>query len=234
MKKFGYLVAGLVATAAMQANALPIIWTDWTSGSDNTVSSDIAHGVMNIDGNIVNVTFTGDIAFLQSSGGTNYWTAPSGTSPYTSTAVDNAPGTSDIIATSQAGVRQTITFSQAVENPVMAIVSTGQPGYPVTYAFDQDFEILSQGRGYWGGTTASFVHPVGTNNLTGSEAHGTIQFSGAVTSISWTANPAEYWHGFTIGTSGLANPAVPEPSTLVLSFLGLAGMAVVARRRKKV
>lgn len=144
--------------------------------------------------------------------------------------MDNAPGTSDIVATSRAGVLQTITFSQAVLDPVMAIVSVGQPGFAVTYAFDQEFDILSQGRGYWGGTSTSFSNPTGTNNLIGSEAHGTIQFSGAVTSISWVANPAEYWHGFTVGTAGVA--AVPEPSSLLLSFLGLAGIAFVARRRK--
>lgn len=230
MKNISILVAGIVATASMPALSEPIIWTDWTSGVNNSVANDTAHGVLTIGSQTVDVTFSGDIAFLQSSGGTNYWTAPTGTSPYTSTAVDNAPGTSDIVATSRAGVRQTITFSQAVQDPVMAIVSMGQPGLVVTYAFDQDFTILSQGRGYWGGTTSSFTNPVGTNDLVGREAHGTIQFSGAVISISWVANPAEYWHGFTIGTEGLA--AVPEPSSLILSFLGLAGIAAATRRRK--
>lgn len=230
MKNLGFLIAGIIATASMQAMSAPIIWTDWTSGTTGSVANDTARGVMTIGSQTVDVTFSGDIAFLQSSGGTNYWTAPTGTSPYTSTAVDNAPGTSDIVATSRAGVLQTITFSQAVLDPVMAIVSVGQPGFAVTYAFDQEFDILSQGRGYWGGTSTSFSNPTGTNNLIGSEAHGTIQFSGAVTSISWVANPAEYWHGFTVGTAGVA--AVPEPSSLLLSFLGLAGIAFVARRRK--
>src|SRR5690606_10311502 len=74
------------------------------------------------------------------------------TSPYTSSAVDNIPTGTDIIALRYAGT-QTLNFSQAIANPVFSYVSLNGNGY----AFDQDFEILSFGDpidgnacGYWG------------------------------------------------------------------------------------
>src|SRR3546814_17527729 len=77
----------------------------------------------------------------QTSSGTNYW-IENNPAPYTSGSVDNAPPTTDIIALSAGGLK-TITFSQAVTDPYLALVSwNGNSG-----DFSQPFDVISQGCG---------------------------------------------------------------------------------------
>ncbi len=168
-----------------------------------------AAGVLNIGAQTVNVAYTGEIAFIQTSGGTNYF-IPS--APYISALVDNAPPTSDIVALSSA-TSKTVTFDQPIDNLFFAIVSLNGNGY----RFDQDFEIVSTGCGFWGcGTLTREV--VGSQfQLNGSgEPHGVIRFFGPVSSITWTSLTNEFWNGFTLGTYGLATPpgGVPEPGPM--------------------
>lgn len=91
MKRAGFVVAGFISLAAMSASASPISWMDWTSGVNNSVVNDTARGTMTIGSQVGDVLYTGEINFLQASGGTNYWIAPTGVSPYTNSAVANAP-----------------------------------------------------------------------------------------------------------------------------------------------
>ena len=134
----------------------------------------------------------------------------------------------------------TITFSRAIENPIFAMLSVGQPGILVTYDFDRPFEITSFGPGYWGGpgTLSMLADPAaGSWRLTGQEGHGAIRFLGSFDSISWTVPTFENWHGFTIGVQGLAvepPPTVtPEPATIGLVAAGLLALAAVRRRRAR-
>src|SRR5687768_13705152 len=147
----------------------------------------------------VNVTYSNanGIRFYQSSGGTDYWQRSSGgrfpaTSPYTSAEVDNIPTGTDIIALRYAGIQQ-LTFSQAIANPVFSYVSLNGNGYAF---LNQDFDILSFGHssngndcGYWGcGTSFKNVVNLGGGNfeyqlLGTGEPHGTIQFTGAFSTL---------------------------------------------------
>lgn len=192
-----------------------IDWTDWT---DTGNGPGVATGVITSLG--IDVTFTGDISFLQTGTGTNYWTEV--TNPYTgSSVVDNAPTASEMVALNVASTN-TITFSSPIVDPVLAIVSLGRNNLPVSYAFDQSFTVLSEGRGYWDDGTYS----VSGDTLTGYELHAALQFSGAVSSISWESSPNEYWHGITIGAP------VPEPSTLLFAITGgILGIFGLRRRR---
>lgn len=206
------------------ASASLITWTDWTSAT--TGASGSASGTIGS----VNVGYTGDVTFAQLGAGIDYWTEGA-SHPYTASAVvDNAPTPAELIALSLAGVTNTITFSQAVVNPIFAIVSQGQAGVPVTYDFDQPFTVLSEGLGYWGDGT----YTLGAGDtLIGRELHAAIQFIGTVNSISWVAEDSEYWHGFTVGLAQTAGPRdVPEPGSALLLGLGLLGLFVNRRRTR--
>lgn len=204
------LAAALCAFAAGSASAA-VDWADWTSKNDaKTQVSGVAGGVM--------IDVLGPFSFAQVSGGTNYW-APS--TPYTSATVSNAPATPDIIAITGGGLSlYTVNFSQPVTNPLMAIVSLGQGGVPATYDFaDAPFDVLSHGAGYWGGGTLTEMPG---DVLSGREGHGTIQFQGTFSSISWTVPTAEYWHGFTVGI-------IPAPGTA--AALAVPALFFARRRR---
>jgi hypothetical protein len=215
-----------VSLSAPMAQAAPVLWTDWTASDLASASGSMGS---------VGVSFTGSLQFAQLANGTmigsganasaNYWTEGS-PAPYTGNAVvDNAPTAHELLAFNGFSTNK-ITFDQAVIDPIMAIVSQGQPGVPVTYDFDQSFTVLSEGQGYWGDGT--YTLGVG-DQLIGRELHGVIQFQGSFTELSWTSTQ-ENWHGFTIG---MVEPqtSVSEPAALSLLGLGLLGLAA-ARRRK--
>jgi hypothetical protein len=129
----------------------------------------------------------------------------------------------------------------------MAIVSLGAPGIPITYDFDRPFTIVSQGTGFWGGTSAAACQATPSSCslqqlpgdvLRGQEGHGTISFIGTFSTFSWTAPTFESWHGFTFGirtTQAIEpgpGPSVPEPGTAALLGLGLATLTVFRRRKR--
>jgi hypothetical protein len=224
MSKFNWIAAGALALAISQpASAGLIEWTDWTSAT--TGAAGTAAGSLGT----ITVGYTGDVAFAQTGAGTNYWTEPNAAArPYTgNSVVDNAPTAAEMVAMNRAGITNTVTFSETVWNPIMAIVSQGQPGHPVAYDFDHAFTVLSEGQGYWGNGTYSLLPG---DVLKGWELHAVIQFDGALSSLSWVADVPENWHGFTFGL-GSQPTSVPAPGGLVLFGLGLVGLGLRRRSR---
>ena len=214
-----------LALLAGPVRAGVIDWADWTA-SDLSVSTGSVSGV--------GLTFRGSLQFAQLASGnqigggassiTDYWIENS-PAPYTASAVvDNRPPGYELLAFNAASTN-TLLFSSPVTNPLMAIVSMGQSGLPVTYDFDAPFTVLSEGWGYWGDGTYSTG---AGDTLTGNELHGVIQFAGTFSSLSWTST-AENWHGFTIGLA--QESRIPEPATFALVGVALAGLGLSRRRR---
>jgi hypothetical protein len=71
---------------------------------------------------------------------------------------------------------------------------------------------------------------VSSNTVSGSEGNGVVQFTGTFSSISWT-DTFENFYGFTVGVNGPSGPTVPEPATITLFGIGLAGIGLARRLR---
>lgn len=125
---------------------------------------------------------------------------------------------------------RTITFSEAVINPYVALISVGSRELDlfVQYQFNAAFSVLSSNDpllNQWG--VGAYTILDGGQTLSAREFSGVLQFQGTFTSLSFNLNNDENWHGFTVG----APAQVPEPATLGLVGIGLVGLAVAARRR---
>jgi hypothetical protein len=206
-------LAGALAIAVVGASTAQgqVTWTDWTSAGAGVVNGNMALG------SGVNVTFSGPYSFAQTSCGTNYWLP----NAYTGPGVPNAPPGCDIISLNAGGAK-TITFSQAVLNPFISLVSWNGQG-PVT--FNGPVQVIANGGGYWGSGTMSAS---GNTLFMSGEVHGTIQLAGSYNSITFS-DGGENWHGLTVGASVVATP---EPGTYVLMATGLIGVFGIARRRR--
>ena len=186
-------------------------YVDWTAAN---AGAGTASGTITLpDGHTIGVQLrvlnpdgsAGSFYFGQTGGGTAFW-LPS--TPYVSGYVLNPPPATDLIAlTGGTTSSYVITFSEPVQDPVMDILSLGAPWDDAIYDFDRPFQILSQGRGYFGGG-ASDLQILPGEQLRGTEGHGAIRFIGSFATFSWSAPNGEFWHGFTLAVRGAADPDV--------------------------
>jgi hypothetical protein len=207
----------------VSAGAATIDWAAWSNGYTAgypSGGSDTATMGSNT------VTYSGELLSVVA----NYpsW-GPLGT--FNGGTVGNAPPQSGGIVQLKGGAptppTDTITFSTAVVNPVMAIWSLGQGGLTASFDFNQPFTIQSGGPSneYGGGTITQLAL-----SALGAEGNGTIQFAGTFTQISWTNPTNEFWYGFTVGAPVAATPL---PAALPLFATGLGAMGLLGWRRKR-
>jgi hypothetical protein len=215
---------GLMACMA-QVSQAAFVFAEW-----NTIT-----GGNTVDGTLngVAVTYSGQVAASTQVGNTGiqYWTEYAGHAlPYTPV-TGTLPTRTDIVTLSDVGTH-TITFATPVWDPVMLICSLGAPGNQVTYTFNQPATVLSSGWSYWNQVTGNPGSLLNSGNqvVVGQEGAGVIGFSGLVSSITWTTDKPEYWHGITLAT------AVPEPTTMIAGALLLLpfGASTIRILRKKI
>jgi len=215
----------LVCSQGLWASAFA--WAHLSSASSGSVS-----GTITLDAQTVDVTYTSsDLYFWQINNvGTDWWSggACGGPCPVYNDPADGIfpPDTVDMIALVGNADMHTLTFSTPVTNPVLAIISLGQPSVHTTYYFDHPFTILTSGGGWWGGGSLALVSG---NGLQGTEGDGLVEFVGRYSEISWTGAIPEAWNGFNVGA--FSATAVPEPGSLVLLATGFLGLAGSLRRR---
>jgi hypothetical protein len=213
-------VLAVVSAAATPTLASAQTWTSWNSNGPNVFNGTLLG---------TSVTYTGPYAGgnLTGGGGTDYFVP---TSPYTQGGL-TAPNTGGNVGFVQFidPTVGTLTFGNPLTDVYLALISVGQ-GFSVTYTFDQPFTVVSNNNSpncaFWG--CGSYTQS--GNSITGFEFSGTLLFSGSHSSLSISTDPAENWHGFTVGASVVATP---EPASFVLMGTGLVGVIGFARRRRK-
>ncbi|MGD0958764.1 MAG: PEP-CTERM sorting domain-containing protein [Methylomonas sp.] len=210
-------------------------WVNWSSTSDPTYNSSTITISGNVDG--VNVNTTGDNGSIlnaqlnENPSSPNYWTDSNAVNANTyNNSLVTGPTSSDIIQLGNSGT-ETITFSQAVVDPLIALVSWNQDSNAST-TFSAPFQILSgatNGCNNWGCGSFQVTSP--TSFWGNGETNGVIEFQGTYTSISFTDNFPENWHGFTVGFESIASvTSVPEPETFTMFTIGLLGLGLARRK----
>ncbi len=206
----------VVQTASAQA--ANIAWTDWTNVNS---AADIASGqVVNNSGNI-DVNYSGVLdAFVD--GDTYYKGYPA--------TYDNSNPTDLIRIWNKGSVN--IGFSKPVLDPYFAFVSVGRSNSQVDYKFlnlQSPLQDISHGTNNWG--FGSYI--LTDDTLKGKEYNGIIKLPGVYTDISFDIKNPENWHGFNVGISSTSPPPpVPEPTSMALGAMGLAGILSFKRRKK--
>jgi hypothetical protein len=216
------LALGACLITVVPASANTIDWVTWNP-TTFTIGNPSGGAESGTTTSGVTVSYSGELDYFYS-GYPTY--SPSST--FSGGTVGNAPPGGIIQLVGGHNGVNTITFSQAVVDPVMAIWSLGQGGGPASFVFtsSEPFSIQSGGPSleYGGGSITQ-----SGNTVNGTEGNGTIQFTGTYTQLSWTNPEAEYWYGFTAGITGVAPTATPEPATYMSLLLGLGLLGLVTR-----
>jgi hypothetical protein len=215
----GALMSAVLLSAA-PASAVTT-WTDWTSATAGAPGS--ASGSL---GGVA-VSYSGELDSAVINGTSPIWAPNSSFTGGTVTASPSTVGDAIFLNGSFTGTN-TITFASPVVNPVFAIWSLGQPGLEASFNFNATPTFEAGGpNSQFGGLPIT----VSGNSVNGREGNGVVQFTGTFSSLSWT-NTFENFYGFTVGLNGPSGTTpVPEPSTIALVGIGLAGIGL-ARRRK--
>ena len=200
-------LAGVVTlTLGGPVEAVPINWTNWAPPFTTGLTTGSATGTTP-DG--TGVTYSGNVDFTGNVAG--FVWGPNST--FSGGTVGNPPLTSggEVSLTGGAGTgTQTITFSHAVTNPVLAIASLGQTGITAQFVFpaSEPFTIESGGPSTtFGGTPIFSGGTCPVNTVCGQEgSRDGPQINGTFTSLTFTNPVSEFFYLLTVGVPGGETP----------------------------
>ncbi len=206
----------ILLLCASSLHAAPVDWNYWGSSQGGQIFS---------GNDVINVTYSSadyhDVIY-----GTPSW-APTSTWA-DGTILDNGMDQYHNVIMLFGGSQtvNTLSFSQAVIDPVIAIWSLGSvvqgPASFVFTGYNPQLVVGGPSSEYGGS-------PLSLSGVTvsGVEGNGSVQFIGNYTSISWTNPQFEDFYGFNVGILGV----VPEPSSYLLAALGVVGLWIGRSRR---
>jgi hypothetical protein len=123
------------------------------------------------------------------------------------------------------GGAKSIMFSEAVDNPYLALMNWGE----VSVEFDAPFELVSIGTGYFG-TGIAMVNEGSTGFQGQGPVHAILRFNGSFTSIGFTDTGTQSLRFLTVGVGDGAT-AVPEPASWAMLIAGFGLVGWTLRRR---
>ena len=203
-----------VMTGVAKASSIWTDWTDRTVGATGSVTGTLGTIAVNYSGECLSAT--------NINGTSNIWNPDT---TYIGGFIDTSPNAvGDVIGLNGSTIVSTLSFSEPISNPVIAIWSLGAPSVSASFSFDEasTFQVGGPNSKYGG---SSII--IDGNIVTGKEGNGVILFEGEFNSLSWTSTN-ENWYGFTVGST-----SVPIPGAVWLLGSGLAGLAGTRIRRKK-
>jgi hypothetical protein len=175
-----------------------VYWADWQSTDAGT-----AAGTLSPPSGTIQIVYSGDLAGAQTSTGTDMFT-PSSTFTC-ATVADAPPGPGMIEVSGNSEGTDSVTFSEPVTNPVLAIynLGTGFASESASMFFNVPFTILSSGLNgaglmYFGN---EMLLPL-DGGVSGVGSNGVVELEGTFSTIQWTNpndTPYASYTGITVG-----------------------------------
>jgi hypothetical protein len=206
-----HVLTGIVLVVASSTSLLaaPVNWNFWTFNQS---------GFMPVGNQNVTVTYS-STDFHDVILGTPSWNPTSTWADGTILSNGLTPTNNIMQIFGGTATVNTLSFSQPVVDPVLAIWSLGsvvQGSASFVFTGLSPLNIVGGPSAEYGGSplTLSGV------TVSGLEGNGSIQFLGTYSSISWTNPQFEDYYGFNVGVLDV----VPEPSSLLLAIVSLVGV----------
>lgn len=192
--------------AGLSDGGIPVDGVYWAEWQEVTVGDPgSASAALRLPGGDIDVSYAGQVIEGSAPLGqptisfpiTVTFTPPS---TFTSETIPNAPPETGMICINGSSqLTQTLTFSEPVRDPLIAVISMGSSTFGMTWDFGAPVVLRSSGPGVLPGTLE-----VSGTTLTGAEGNGVVELQGTFEQLSFTVPVPELstWGMFTVGVRG--------------------------------